>query len=104
MTMYEAMYEKIQKRYESGEITLETAERLNELAYDKYVEEKGDKSADEEMAENFLQKVQDGKKIPKKLKEELKDFLDDDDSNDSDDSDSNDDSDNNDDDNSSEEE
>ena len=39
MTMYEAVFEKLQERYESGELSFEDAERLNKYAYEKYMAE-----------------------------------------------------------------
>ena len=37
MNMYDVMYEAICDQYENGEITLEEAEILNDVAYDKYI-------------------------------------------------------------------
>ena len=73
MTMYEAVFEKLQERYESGELSFEDAERLNRYAYEKYTTEAKEASKDEEMVQCLLQKVQDGFKLPKKLKECIED-------------------------------
>ena len=40
MNMYDVMYEAICDKYEHGEITLEDAELLNDVAYEKYMEPK----------------------------------------------------------------
>lgn len=36
MTKYDILYEAIQEQYENGELTLETAEYLNDVAYEQY--------------------------------------------------------------------
>ena len=36
MTKYDILYEAIQEQYENGELTLETAEYLNDVAYELY--------------------------------------------------------------------
>lgn len=72
-SMYEAVYEKLNEKVESGELTLEDAQRLNQFAYDKYMAEAEEASKEEELVQCLLQKVQDGYKLPKKLKECLED-------------------------------
>lgn len=36
MTKYDILYEAIQEQYENGDLTLETAEYLNDVAYEQY--------------------------------------------------------------------
>ena len=87
MTMYEKIFEKLQERINSGELTLEDANRLNDYAYNKYVVEAEESSNDEELVNSLLQKVEDGFKLPKKLKEAINEVLSDDESNEDDESD-----------------
>ena len=82
MTMYESVFNKLQERVNSGELTLEDANRLNDYAYKKYVVEAEEVSKDEELIGALLQKVQDGFKLPKKVKEAIEDVMKDDDDSD----------------------
>lgn len=84
MNMYEKIFEKLQERVETGELTMEDAERLNERAYEKYVIEKEEGSKDENLVNSLLEKVQNGYKLPKKLKECIEDAVEDEDESDDD--------------------
>ena len=82
MNMYEKIFEKLQERVETGELTMEDAERLNERAYEKYVIEKEEGSKDENLVNSLLEKVQNGYKLPKKLKECIEDAVEEEDKSD----------------------
>lgn len=61
MTKYELIAEALQDKVNSGELTLEDANRLNDLAYTKYVIEAKDNSKDLELIEQLKSLVESGK-------------------------------------------
>ena len=60
MTKYEMIFEAIQQKYENGEITFEHAEKLNNIAYEKYAIESEEEDDSEELVEDLYNKVKDG--------------------------------------------
>lgn len=52
MDKYEVIFESLQERVNKGELTMEQAERLNDLAYTKYVTEASKTSPLKEMLQN----------------------------------------------------
>lgn len=76
MTLYDVVYEALQDRVESGEITLEEAQILNEMAYDRYMTEgMFSKSPLKDTLEN-LKKIKDAKPDEYSDEEEVKEFVD----------------------------
>lgn len=75
---YEAIFEKLQEKLNNEEITMESAEQLNDEAFNKYVlESKKDDVAD--LLEDLADKVKDGKvTIDDELLDSLKALLPDD--------------------------
>lgn len=84
--MYEAVFNKLQERYDNGELTEEQVDLLNDAAYAKYVEEgckkeeaddsEGEDAPEEEPEEN-KEESDDDKEIEKddlvkKIKEKAK--------------------------------
>ena len=81
MTKYEIMYEALQEKVNSGELTVEDAEILNDIAYDRYAEDMTEytESCDEGMTyEEYLESMEDdlfgestrlGREIHKKAEE-----------------------------------
>ena len=68
MTKYEKIVEVLQERVDNGELSLTDAERLNDLAYQKYViesedfvEESADESKDLELIDKLRGLVEAGK-------------------------------------------
>lgn len=61
MTKYEIIYEELQSRVDKGELTVEQAEVLNDLAYDKYATESADNSKDLELIDQLRGLVEAGK-------------------------------------------
>lgn len=75
MSKYEKIAEVLQERVNNGELTLEDANRLNDLAYSKYVTEAENENKDVELVEELLEKVKGGLKLSKDAKKEIKDLL-----------------------------
>lgn len=94
MSKYEQIVEALQNKVDNGELTLEDANRLNDLAYDKYVLEASDEK-DLELIDELRSLVEAGKvKLSKddvKCIKELIDSAEDDDSKEDDKSDNSDD-------------
>ena len=61
MTKYEIIYEELQSRVDKGELTVEQAEVLNDLAYDKYATESADNTKDLELIDQLRGLVEAGK-------------------------------------------
>lgn len=68
MNMYNEVFEKIQKKLDAGEISFEDAERLNDVAFEKYCTEKSSDAAD--LLDDVKGAVEDGK--VKLSKDEMK--------------------------------
>ena len=96
MDKYDAIFESLQEKVNSGEITIEEAEAVNTAAYEKYVVAEESKAEDvADLLEELSDKVKDGDiTIPKDIVDSLKDLCrdscekKDDDDDESDDSDS----------------
>ena len=96
MDKYDAIFESLQEKVNSGEITIEEAEAVNTAAYEKYVVAEESKAEDiADLLEELSDKVKDGDiTIPKDIVDSLKDLSGDscekkdDDDDESDDSDS----------------
>ena len=96
MNKYDAIFESLQEKVNSGEITIEEAEAVNTAAYEKYVVAEESKAEDvADLLEELSDKVKDGDiTIPKDIVDSLKDLCGDscekkdDDDDESDDSDS----------------
>ena len=58
MTKYEAIADQIQHRYDIGEITLEQANELNDMAYNKYISEMADINDGEITPEEYLEALE----------------------------------------------
>jgi hypothetical protein len=57
---YNAIFENLQERVNKGEITLEDAQKVNDMAYDRYMSEAA-KDNNVEMIEKLAELVKDGK-------------------------------------------
>lgn len=74
MTKYDVIYEELQSQVESGDLTIETAEYLNDVAYEMYADEELDGDEFTEAMSNYKwqQKLEDqrqkGKNASKKKK------------------------------------
>ena len=68
MTYYDIMFGAINEQYESGEITFEQAEELNQIAYDKYMTETS-KETKAKRDEHYYGLTKKGAKIDKELHE-----------------------------------
>ena len=53
MTKYEMIFEAIQQKYDNGEITFEHAEKLNNIAYEKYAIESEEEDDSEDLVEDL---------------------------------------------------
>ena len=78
MTKYEIIFEALQEKVNSGELTFEDASTLNDMAYEKYVVEASDNSKDLELIDELRGLVEAGKvKLDKDCKECIEDLIED---------------------------
>ena len=75
MDKYEVIFESLQERVNKGELTMEQAERLNDMAYAKYVTEASKSSPLKDMLPK-LKKIKDAKPSEYDGQEEVKEFVD----------------------------
>ena len=60
-TKYNLIVDELQNRVDNGSLTLEDANRLNDLAYERYVVEGGYSPKDAELIDELHDLVEDGK-------------------------------------------
>ena len=91
MTKYEIIYEELQNRVNEGLLTLEDAELINDMAYEKYVNESKDESKDLELIDQLRSLIENGKvKLDKDIIKCIKELIEDSEENESDEDDSDD--------------
>ena len=76
MNRYEEIFESIQDKLDRAILTPQIAERLNDLAYEKYVLTESKKDDDLEMIDSLREKIDNGEvKLSKDIIEEIKELL-----------------------------
>lgn len=76
MNKYEAIYESLQDKLDRAIITPEIAERLNDLAYEKYVVNESKKDDDLAMIDSLREKIDSGDvKLSKDVIEEIQELI-----------------------------
>ena len=76
MNKYELIYESLQDRVNKGELSVADAERLNDLAYEKYVVAESKKDDDLAMIDDLRAKIDSGDvKLSKDCIEEIKELI-----------------------------
>ena len=76
MNKYELIYESLQDRVNKGELSVADAERLNDLAYEKYVVAESKKDDDLAMIDDLRAKIDSGDvKLSKDCIEEIQELI-----------------------------
>lgn len=76
MNKYDMIFESLQERVNNGELTVDDANRLNDLAYEKYVVNESKKDDDLAMIDDLRSKIEAGDvKLSKDCIEEIKELI-----------------------------